>query len=120
MTAEAMTPVAARPSRVQRITRIAGIVIAVLGVLLSAIIWLANRNTLPGCDSRRAKDTLSNVFKSNKLKPTRYDEIKTLAKSEDEVRCSATLPLSEGGQVRVDYRFFWQDSAAKIEYRLIR
>jgi hypothetical protein len=112
------TPTA--PSRLQRYTRTAGIVIAVLGILLSALIWWANRNTLPGCDSKRAKDTLSNVFKSNDLKPARYDEIKTLAKSDDEVRCSASLPLSDGGTLRVDYRFFWQDSTAKIEYRLTR
>ena len=119
MTAEP-APTVTAASRWRRFIRIAGLAIAGLSVLLTAIIWLANRNTLPGCDSQRAKDTLSDVFKTNKLNPTRYDEIKTLAKSDDEVRCSASLPLSEGGTLRVDYRFFWDDSTAKIEYRLMR
>lgn len=119
MSAEAAPP-AASPSRWQRFIRIASYVIAGLSVLLTLIIWWGNSNTLPQCDSKRAKDTLSNVFKAQKLSPTRYDEIKTLAKSDDEVHCSATLPLSEGGNIRVDYRFFWDDSVAKIEYRLTR
>jgi hypothetical protein len=114
------TPAAARPSRWQRTIRVASYVIAGLSVLLTLIIWWGNSNTLPQCDSKRAKDTLSSVFKAQKLSPTRYDEIKTLAKSDDEVRCSASLPLSEGGALRVDYRFFWEESTAKIEYRITR
>lgn len=119
MSAETKPPVAGPPSW-QRFIRIASYVIAGLSLLLTVGIWLSNMNTLPLCDSQRAKDSLSNVFKANKLNPTRYDEIKTLAKSDQEVRCNATLPLSEGGTVRVDYRFFWEESTAKIEYTLRR
>lgn len=119
MAAETKSPVA-RPPSWQRYVRIASYAIAGLTLLLTMGLWLSNRNTLPGCDSSRAKETLSNVFKSNKLNPTRYDEIKTLSKSDQEVRCAASLPLSEGGIIRVDYRFFWEESTAKIEYRLTR
>lgn len=114
------TPPVATPSRWHRFIRIASYVIAGLSLLLTVGIWLSNMNTLPLCDSQRAKDSLSNVFKANKLSPTRYDEIKTLSKSDQEVRCNATLPLSEGGIIRVDYRFFWEESTAKIEYTLRR
>ena len=47
-------------------------------VLLWIVTQFFNAATLPGCDSKRARDTLSNVFNANKINATRYDEIKTI------------------------------------------
>ncbi len=90
----------------------------------AALLWIAtqffNAATLPGCDSKRARDTLSDVFQANKISTSRYNEIKTLAENKDEVRCNASLALGEGGNLNVDYRFYWEGSSAKIEYSLKR
>ena len=103
--------------------RIVGIVTTVVLVLVAALYgWSAiyNASNLPDCDSKRARDTLSDVFKANRVNASRYNEIKTLANTKEEVRCTASLAVSEGGTVSVDYRFYWEDSKAKIEYRISR
>ena len=99
--------------------------IVIVGVFgFAALLWIAtqffNAATLPGCDSKRARDTLSDVFQANKVNTTRYNEIKTLAETKDEVRCNASLALREGGSLNVDYRFYWEGSNPKIEYSLKR
>jgi len=99
--------------------------IVIVGVFgFAALLWIAtqffNAATLPGCDTKRARDTLSDVFQANKVSTTRYNEIKTLSETKDEVRCNASLALREGGNLNVDYRFYWEGSSAKIEYSLKR
>ncbi len=89
-------------------------------VLLWIMTQFFNAATLPGCDSKRARDTLSDVFQANKVSTTRYNEIKTLSETKDEVRCNASLALREGGNLNVDYRFYWEGANPKIEYSLKR
>ena len=90
----------------------------------AALLWIAtqffNAATLPGCDTKRARDTLSDVFQANKVSTTRYNEIKTLSETKDEVRCNASLALNDGGTLKAEYRFFWKDSKAQIDYKLSR
>lgn len=73
------------------------------------------RDDLPGCDSKRARDTLSNVFQANSLKPTRYNEVRTVSSGKDEVVCSATLATDGPGRIEVDYRFYKQDGQDKYQ-----
>lgn len=90
----------------------------------AALLWIVtqffNAATLPGCDSKRARDTLSDVFHASKVSPTRYNEIKTLSETKDEVRCNASLALNDGGTLKVEYRYFWKDSKPQIDYKLTR
>src|SRR5579872_1189853 len=93
-------------------------VLAVAGVLIYR--GVQERFVLPECDSSRAKDTLANVLKGFDSVPLRYEPIKTISKSDKEVVCNAALPLSDGATLNIDYRFFWQGSAAQMKYSISR
>jgi hypothetical protein len=72
------------------------------------------------CDSESAKKTLADVLKQLKLEPTRYEPIKTVSSSKTQVLCNATLPLPDGGNVVIDYSFYWQGSRANMRYSVTR
>jgi hypothetical protein len=92
--------------------------VAFAGVL----IWrgLQERLTLPECDSSRAKSTLSDVLKQLKVEPLRDEPIKTISSNKEQVQCSVALPLSDGGNLNIDYSFFWQGSTAQMKYSISR
>ena len=99
--------------------RLIGIpVLAVAGVLLYR--GLHDYFVLPECDSTRATKTLADIFRQLKIQPLRYEPIKTISASKAEVVCNALLPLAEGGNVNIDYRFFWQGSTAEMRYSISR
>jgi hypothetical protein len=106
---------AGRPNR-WLIRLIAIPVLAVAGVLIYR--GIQDRLVLPDCDSSRATDTLSNVLKGLDSAPLRYEPIKTISKTDKEVVCNAALPLSDGATLNIDYRFFWQGSAAQMKYSI--
>ena len=74
--------------------------------------------TLPACDSERAKRTLGDVLKQLKFEPLRYEPIKTISSSKEEVVCNAVLPLPDGGSVVADYSFYWQGRKASMKYSI--
>ena len=81
---------------------------------------LHDRFFLPECDSDRAKRTLSDILRELKLEPSRYAPIMTVSSSKTQVVCHATLPLPDGGNVAIDYSFYWQGSQANIRYSVTR
>ncbi len=87
------SPSSSSPVRPYRLAlRLIGIpVLAVAGVLIYR--GLHDRFVLPECDSGRAKDTLADILKQLKYQPLRYEPIKTISSSKDEVVCNAVLPL---------------------------
>jgi hypothetical protein len=92
--------------------------LAVAGVFLYR--GISDRLALPECDSGRAKKTLSEVLKEMKLEPLRYEPIKTVSSTKDQVVCSAVLPLPDGATVAVDYKFYWQGTDADMKYSIVR
>ncbi|HUD84888.1 MAG TPA: hypothetical protein VMR17_00490 [Xanthobacteraceae bacterium] len=92
--------------------------LAVAGVFIYA--GLRDRLVLPECDSDRAKKTLGDVLKQLKLEPARYEPIKTVSSTKEQVVCSAVLPLPDGATVAVDYRFYWQGNDADMKYSVVR
>jgi hypothetical protein len=86
------------------------------------LVWrgLQERLTLPECDSSRAKSTLSDVLKQLKVEPLRDEPIKTISSNKEQIQCSVVLPLSDGGNLNIDYSFFWQDSSAQMKYSISR
>jgi hypothetical protein len=94
------------------------LLIAVVGVLLYR--GIRDRVILPQCDSERAKQTLSTVLKELKLEPVRFEPLKTVSRSKDQVVCSALLPLPDGATVAVDYSFYWQGNKASMRYSVSR
>lgn len=92
--------------------------VAFAGVL----VWrgLQERLTLPECNSSRAKSTLSDVLKQLKVEPLRDEPIKTISSNKEQVQCSVVLPLSGGGNLNIDYSFFWQGSSAQMKYSISR
>ena len=108
------------PPRFRRLAfRLIGIpVLAVAGVLIYR--GLHDRFVLPECDSGRAKDTLADILKQLKYQPLRYEPIKTISSSKDEVVCNAVLPLADGANLNIDYSFFWQGNNAEMKYSILR
>jgi hypothetical protein len=99
--------------------RLIGIpVVAVAGVFIYS--GLRDHLVLPECDSARAKRTLSDVLKQLQLEPTRYEPIKTISSSKDDVVCNAVLPLPDGANIAVDYTFYWQGNKADMKYSISR
>ncbi len=99
--------------------RLIGIpVLAVAAVLIYR--GLHDRFVLPECDSGRAKDTLADILKQLKYQPLRYEPIKTISSSKDEVVCNAVLPLADGANLNIDYSFFWQGNNADMKYSISR
>jgi hypothetical protein len=108
------------PPRFRRLAfRLIGIpVLAVAGVLIYR--GLHDRFVLPECDSARAKDTLAYILKQLKYQPLRYEPIKTISSSKDQVVCNAMLPLADGANLNIDYSFFWQGNNADMKYSISR
>ena len=108
------------PPRFRRLAfRLIGIpVLAVAGVLIYR--GLHDRFVLPECDSARAKDTLADILKQLKYQPLRYEPIKTISNSKDQVVCNAMLPLADGANLNIDYSFFWQGNNADMKYSISR
>ena len=97
------------------------IAIPLIGIVAALLYYgLHDRFFLPACDSNRAKQTLADVLKQLKLEPSRYEPITTVSSSKTQVVCNATLPLSDGGTVVIDYSFYWQGNQANIRYSVTR
>ena len=56
----------------------------------------ATIESLPTCDAKRTRDTLSDLNKANQLNATAYNFIKQVSASESEVKCTANLALKSG------------------------
>jgi hypothetical protein len=99
--------------------RLLGIpILAVAGVFIYS--GLRDRLFLPECDSERAKQSLAEVLKQLKLEPVRYQPIKTVSSTKNDVVCSAVLPLPDGASVAADFTFFWQGDKANMKYTVAR
>jgi hypothetical protein len=109
-----------RPARPYRFAlRLIGIpAAAVAGVLIYR--GMRDHFVLPECGSDRAKHTLADVLKQFKLEPTRYAPITTISTSKDQVVCNALLPLPDGGNVAVDYTFYWEGGNANMRYSVAK
>ncbi len=91
---------------------------AVAGVLIYR--GVRDHFVLPTCDSDRAKHSLADVLKELRMEPTRYDPIKTVSSTKDQVVCTADLPLPTGGNVVADFTFYWDGSVAHMKYSVSR
>ncbi|HXX50527.1 MAG TPA: hypothetical protein VEI98_04475 [Xanthobacteraceae bacterium] len=113
---------AALPRRA-RLVRLAIRFIGVAVVVVAAGLLyrgLRDRFVLPQCDSERAKRTLVDVLKELRLEPVRFEPITTVSSGKTEVVCRALLPLPDGANVAVDYRFYWQGNQVNISYSVAR
>jgi hypothetical protein len=112
VTDDSLTPSAAQPVSWKTTLYKWGMrgLLVVVGLVfaLIAIGKVVEFRELPECDSKVARDTLSDVFKKNSVSASKYDFIKTLSKGEENV-CTASVSLWKGGHVEVDYRFFWEN-----------
>jgi len=114
-------PTSSSPGRRTRPNRFA---IRLIGIPAAAIAGVflysgvRDRMFLPDCDSDRAKHTLTDVLKQLQLEPTHYEPITTVSAGKEEVVCKADLPLPAGGNVTVDYSFYWDGGKASMKYSI--
>jgi hypothetical protein len=101
------------------VLRLIGIpAVAVAGLLIYT--GLRDHLVLPACDSASAKHTLTDVLTEMGLAPARFDPLKTVSTSKEQVVCNAVLPLPGGGTVVVDYNFYWEGNTANMKYSISR
>jgi hypothetical protein len=101
------------------VLRLLGIpILAVAGVFIYS--GIRDRIVLPDCDSDRAKKSLAEVLQQFKYEPTKYEPIKKISATKDQVVCSAVLPLPDGGYVAADFTFYWEGDKANMKYSVAR
>jgi hypothetical protein len=101
------------------VLRLLGIpILAVAGVFIYS--GIRDRIVLPDCDSDRAKKSLAEVLQQFKYEPTKYQPIKTVSATKDQVVCSAVLPLPDGSSVTADFTFYWEGDKANMKYSVAR
>jgi len=101
------------------VLRLLGIpILAVAGVFIYS--GIRDRIVLPECDSERARKSLAEVLQQFKYEPTKYEPIKTVSATKDQVTCSAVLPLPDGGYVAADFTFYWEGDKATMKYSVAR
>ena len=86
-----------------------------LAVLAGVIDKLANWNSLPKCDAKRTRDTLSDLNRQNKVNASSYNFIKQVSATDAEVTCTANLALRDGGTLEYDYRIYKEDGTIKVQ-----
>ena len=101
------------------VLRLLGIpILAVAGVFIYS--GIRDRIVLPECDSERARKSLAEVLQQFKYEPTKYEPIKTVSATKDQVTCSAVLPLPDGSYVAADFTFYWEGDKATMKYSVAR
>jgi hypothetical protein len=70
---------------------------------------------LPQCDSDHAKGWLGQALQPFKFN-ARYESIKTISSSKDEVVCNAVLALPNSSNITIDYSFYWSGSKVNMRY----
>ncbi|MGC1778176.1 MAG: hypothetical protein WBB34_09520 [Xanthobacteraceae bacterium] len=108
-----------RPRPYRFALRLIGIPAAAVAAVL-VYRGVRDRFVLPACDSDRAKHSLADVLKQLRMEPTRYEPIKTVSSTKDQIVCNAELPLPDGGSVATDFTFYWEGGAAHMKYSVSR
>jgi hypothetical protein len=99
------------------------IVVGIALLVVFAVIVVGKyitRNDLPACDSTDAKDSLSDIFKAKNVDAKRYNEIKTVSTTKEEVLCNASLTLQDDSVLEIDYRFFFEGDTKKVQITAAR
>lgn len=89
--------------------------ITLLAVGAGVIDKIVNVRSLPACDGKRTRDTLSDLNRARSVNASSYNFIKETARSETEVRCVANLALRGGGTLEYDYRIYKDGRDIKVE-----
>jgi hypothetical protein len=114
-------PATPPPPQARRRSALRLITVPLIAIVVALLYYgLHDRFFLPECGSERAKRTLADVLKQLKLEPVRFEPLTTVSSSKTQVICTALLPLPDGGNVTVDYTFYWQGSQANIRYSVTR
>jgi hypothetical protein len=94
--------------------------ITALATVAGLIDKVTSVGSLPACDAQTTRDTLSDLNKANKFNATKYNFIKSLARTDTEVTCTASLALKDGGNVEYDYRITKEGGAVKVKITEVR
>ena len=113
-------PDAARPKPAGRaggfISRMVYLIASVVFIIVSlARIYAFFFPSLPDCDGSVARETLSNILRGDNYQPSAYEDMRTLAKSKDELTCNAKVKLADSSLLEIAYRIFWKDKDAYFE-----
>lgn len=82
--------------------------LAVMGILL-AIGRIYDATHLPGCDSRRTRDTLRSMLQGKDILGPTYSETREVSSDPNEINCAALLTAADGRTFDLTYRIAKQD-----------
>jgi hypothetical protein len=74
---------------------------------------VAVQSSLPACESKRASDTLHNIFKQRKIAIDRVSNQKTVTSSDSERTCTAQVE-APGELANISYRIFRKEGQTQV------
>jgi len=83
--------------------------------LLAAFVWVATRPApIPPCDSPAATAALAEAVKEVNPDASAARELKTLAKSDEDFSCAASVAKPNGDRIAIEYRVTLEGKVAKV------
>jgi hypothetical protein len=110
----ARTPASSRRRLIVRILALPAIAVAVYVMFTYG--GLRDYLELPQCDSDHAKEWLAQALQPFNFGAPRYETVKTISSSKQEVVCNATLAFPSSSNIAVDYSFYWHGSKVNMKY----
>jgi len=95
---------------------------AVFAVVVGGIVALAKLAepfVLPNCNSKRAHETLRNIFKEKNLPDPTLTDTKEIAHTNDEKTCEAAYAIPNEKGV-LDYRIYWKEKDVQVMITKVR
>jgi hypothetical protein len=96
--------------------------LAVFSIIVGSIVILAKLAepfVLPNCNSKRAHDTLRNIFKEKNLPDPTLTDTKEITHTTDEKTCEAAFVIPDEKGV-VDYRIYWKEKDVQVMITRVR
>jgi hypothetical protein len=88
--------------------------------LLKVATSISAIGTIPACDAKTTRDTLSDLNKAQQFNGSHYNSLKLRSASDAEALCTASLALRDGTSVEYDYRIYKDGSSVKVQITEIR
>jgi hypothetical protein len=85
-----------------------------LGCVGTAVFFIVTWDRLPGCNSGRARSTLSDIVRAKQSDISRFDNVEMLSRTEEEVQCKARVTLDDKSMLSIDYKLTKQDGEMRL------
>ena len=106
-------PPPAPPTRGQNITRWTTAAVGLVVGIIGRVRLYNSFFVLPSCDSTRASDTLSSIYRDNKIEVKGISNLTSVSSSSSEHACTGQVQMPDG-PTAISYRIFWDGWTARV------